>query len=174
MNKEETWSAFINEWERRLAEKGIIVGYSDCFGAGLLMEELCLANAAELKLKVGMKPSLAKMVEGWDGKRGESDNLADEVVKQRDGNNLQSVISNKYSDSDLTSSFPLDRLRRLNANEDPQLCDMKMIKYSEGLTAMFWNGSEWVCCRSNNTVGPFPNDLAYKTFGTFRPINFDG
>ena len=165
MNKEETWSAFINEWERRLAESGVVVGYSCCFGAGLLMEELCFG--------VGTK-KLDKMVSGWDSERSEADDLTDPIIRGRDGKKLQEVISTKYSNSDLTSSFPLDRLRRLNDNEDPQLCDMKMVKFSEGLTAMYWNGSEWVCCRSDNTVGPFPNELAYKTFGTFRPINFDG
>ena len=54
MTKEETWSAFITEWERRLSESGVVVGYSCCFGAGLLMEELCFG--------VGTK-KLDKMVE---------------------------------------------------------------------------------------------------------------
>lgn len=165
MTKEETWSAFIDEWERRLAESGIVVGYSCCFGAGLLMEELCFG--------VGTN-KLNKMVEGWDNERSEADDLTDDFVTSRDSRKLQEVISTKYSNSDLTHSFPLDRLRRLNDNEEPQLCDMRMIKISEGLTAMYWNGSEWVSQLGNRTVGPFPSTVNFETFGTFRPVNFDG
>ena len=165
MTKQETWSAFISEWERRLSESGVVVGYSCCFGAGLLMEELCFG--------VGTK-KLDKMVAGWDSERSEADDLNGIDVRKRDSEKLQNVISTKYSNSDLTSSFPLDRLRRLNNNEDPQLCDMKMIKFSEGLTAMYWNGSEWVSQLGNATVGPFLNQISFEELGTFRPVNFDG
>ena len=165
MTKEETLSAFVIEWERRLAESGVVVGYSCCFGAGLLMEELCFG--------VGTK-KLDKMVAGWDSERSENDALNGIDVRKRDSEKLQNVISTKNSNSDLTSSFPLDRLRRLNDNEDPQLCDMKMIKFSEGLTAMYWNGSEWVSQRGDQTVGSFPASLSFEEFGTFRPVNFDG
>jgi len=165
MTKEETWSAFITEWERRLSESGVVVGYSCCFGAGLLMEELCFG--------VGTK-KLDKMVEGWDSEQNEADDLTDDLVTKNNAKKLQDVIRNKYSNSDLTHSFPLDRLRRLNDDEDPQLCDMKMIKRVPNITAMYWNGSEWVGQKFDNTIGPYPSDIVYQELGTFRPVNFDG
>lgn len=166
MTNEETWDAFISEWERRLNESGVIVGYSDCFGAGLLMEELCF-GVGSVKLD--------KMVSGWDSERSEGDELSSNENRVRDGGQVQRIISENYN-NDLTTSFPLDRLRRLNENETPQKCDMRMISVQgSGLTALYWGGSEWVSQKPDQSIGILDEaSFIITELGTFRPVNFDG
>ena len=166
MTNEETWDVFISEWERRLNESGVIVGYSDCFGAGLLMEELCF-GVGTIKLD--------KMVTGWDSERSEGDTLSSSENRVRDGRKLQNIIIEDFK-GDLTTSFPLDRLRRLNENETPQKCDMRMIKVLDnGLTALYWNGSAWVSQKPDQSIGVLDEaSFTIVELGTFRPVNFDG
>ena len=169
MTTEETWAAFITEWQRRIDVDGIITGYSDCFGAGLLMEELCF-GVGTIKLD--------KMVEGYDNLRTVDEDLRNnDFTKMRDGHNLTSIIKENYANSDLTTLFPADRLRRLNEGEEPQLCDMRMTRTPDGsITASYFDGTQFVTGLANKSISRYPvegNPLP-DVLGTFRPVNFDG
>ena len=169
MTKEETWAAFITEWQRRIDVDGIITGHSDCFGAGLLMEELCF-GVGTVKLD--------KMVEGYDSLRSVDEDLRNnDFTKMRDGNKLTSIIKENYVNSDLTTLFPADRLRRLNEEEEPQLCDMRMTRTVDGsITASYFDGTQFVTGLANKSISRYPveSNPYLDVLGTFRPVNFDG
>jgi len=169
MNQQETMTAFLTEWQRRLDESGHLTGYSDCFGAGLLMEELCF-GVGSIKLD--------QMVSGYDD--GASSDETDEDKQIRRQEAVQAKIA-QYPNFDLTNSFPMDRLRRLNlSTEELMPCDMRMIKSPQNtITAMYWNGENWVTNTRHISedgkpvLGLLDNLEHYYILGTFRPVNFD-
>lgn len=170
MNQQETMTAFLTEWQRRLDESGFLTGYSDCFGAGLLMEELCF-GAGSIKLD--------QMVSGYDDNASSDETDDDKQIRRQKA--VQAKIA-QYPDMDLTNSFPMDRLRRLDlSTEELMPCDMRMIKSPQNtITAMYWNGEHWVTNTKRTTedgkqvIGLLDDLEHYHVLGTFRPVNFDG
>lgn len=170
MNQQETMDAFLIEWQRRLDESGFLTGYSDCFGAGLLMEELCF-GVGSIKLD--------QMVSGYDDGASPDETDSDRQLRRQEA--VQAKIA-QYPNMDLTNSFPMDRLRRLDlSTEELMPCDMRMIKSPRNtITAMYWNGAYWVTNTRHLTedgkqvLGLLDDLEHYDVLGTFRPVNFDG